>query len=177
MLIFENSIVALTSSVGFFQLHGVKVDLLQRKLEAGFHFAHYVPSFGGRSNDRDTICRCMFSNALVPFPYYFLLCLFSSPPFDIDLRNELKEVQKRYSPRRRPFNAWLTCATVNKFISEPGPSFTWNCNRTRRRQRELLQLVGYSIRDLTYTPDWWPWKYEMVSSRKTWLKRNWYSQG
>lgn len=23
-----------------------------------------------------------------------------------------KDIQKRYSPRRRPFNAWLTCATV-----------------------------------------------------------------
>lgn len=38
-------------------------------------------------------------------------------PFDIDLRNQLKEVQNRYSPKPRPFNAWLTCATVSKIFA------------------------------------------------------------
>ncbi|KAF8581891.1 G-alpha-domain-containing protein [Ramaria rubella] len=64
-----------------------KVDLLQRKLDSGIHFAHYVPRFGDRANDRDTVCRY--------------------------LRNQFKDIQKRYSPQRT-FNAWLTCATDTK---------------------------------------------------------------
>ncbi|KAF8512067.1 guanine nucleotide binding protein, alpha subunit [Gautieria morchelliformis] len=65
-----------------------KVDLLQRKLDSGVHFANYVPGFGNRSNDRDTVCRY--------------------------LRNQMKDAQKRHSPQPRAFNAWLTCATDTK---------------------------------------------------------------
>ncbi|KAF8528414.1 G-alpha-domain-containing protein [Hysterangium stoloniferum] len=67
-------------------LNKASVDLLKKKLESGVPFAHFVPRYGDRRNDVNSVCRY--------------------------LRTQFKEIQTHYSPVERTFTAWLTCATV-----------------------------------------------------------------
>lgn len=89
-----------------------KCDLLEQKLRAGVRVRTHVPSFGNRSNDVDTVKKCL-SGALLFFPRGVPS---RTAPANIspivDFQSHFKEIAKQHSPEPRRFYVHLTSVIV-----------------------------------------------------------------
>lgn len=110
-----------------------QVDLLRRKIASGVRIARHVTSFGDRSNDIETVCKCgcLFyqdvlyvflipavrtwrptfhtSHYLYSFPVYSLHPLTLNSP---DFKQKFREIQRQNSSEPRHYYGYFTSVTV-----------------------------------------------------------------
>lgn len=89
----------------------MQCDLLERKLEAGVRVKDYVPSYGSRENNVDTVKKCLYLSscrALTP--------ILTGPMRILDFQSHFKEIAKQNSPEQRRFYVHLTTVIVRTFF-------------------------------------------------------------
>ena len=85
-----------------------KCDLLKRKLKSGVMVNKYLPSYGNRPNDLQTVVKCE-SKKRVESPTSSLFSLLPT-----DLREKFKDTSKQFSPEPRTCYLFATSVTVRR---------------------------------------------------------------
>jgi guanine nucleotide-binding protein alpha-1 subunit len=91
-----------------------KCDLLEQKLRAGVKVRTYVPSFGNRSNDIETVKKC--DHTL----YHVYFSEAGSDHFPSDFQSHFKEIAKQHSPEQRRYYVHLTSVVVRMWYNVTG---------------------------------------------------------